>query len=731
MQHHTNEHHTNEHHTNEHHTNEHYTNEHHTNEHHSHKRKIANSYRIFLVFPLALFYYEVFLRIFGGTNVFKHFFSLLFLTAGAAVFLTGITSFIPKKPRRISVIVLLILLGLLFAAESVIRSVFKTYMTPANLLSGAGNVAGKYGGELSRSIIFGIPKIVIFQVPAALYWKLSASRMRKKPYPVTFSAFFAVLGLLVYLITCLFISHGKFSALYGAQFTYNRATENFGLVTSTRLSIRYSLFGNKNTSFHEGTHNMVVTPAPSAADNESDGGADGEENARPAQSGQNVMDISFPTDSGNEAVDSLSAYLETLIPTDKNAYTGLFEGKNLIMIAAESYCSAFITPELTPVLYRLTHNGFYFSDFYQPEWGGSTTTGETGIMTGLAPQWGDDSMILTSGNNNYFTMGNQLQRLGYSSCAFHNGSYDYYSRQNTHENLGYDQWVANETGMGELTGAHYSSDTMMMSATIDLYIDKQPFNIYYMTLSGHAPYKESSPFVSLYYDQVNAILGDQYEETTKYYICYQMELENAMAILVNRLEEAGIADDTVIMLIGDHYPYGLGSREAWGNDKDYIDDLLKADHHDVWNRDRNSLILWSGCLENEYKDMAVEISSPTYSLDILPTLSNLFGLEFDSRLMAGRDVFSNAVPLVLWNSMEWKTEKGIYDSREGVFIPNEGETVDEDYVDMMNRVVQNKLLMSRTIIENNYYWLLFGDDDVTSAGQVIYEGGSELDGENG
>ena len=302
MQHHTNEHHTNEHHTNEHHTNEHYTNEHHTNEHHSHKRKIANSYRIFLVFPLALFYYEVFLRIFGGTNVFKHFFSLLFLTAGAAVFLTGITSFIPKKPRRISVIVLLILLGLLFAAESVIRSVFKTYMTPANLLSGAGNVAGKYGGQLSRSIIFGIPKIVIFQVPAALYWKLSASRMRKKPYPVTFSAFFAVLGLLVYLITCLFISHGKFSALYGAQFTYNRATENFGLVTSTRLSIRYSLFGNKNTSFHEGTHNMVVTPAPSAADNESDGGADGEENARPAQSGQNVMDISFPTDSGNEAV---------------------------------------------------------------------------------------------------------------------------------------------------------------------------------------------------------------------------------------------------------------------------------------------------------------------------------------------------------------------------------------------------------------------------------------------
>ena len=549
--------------------------------------------------------------------------------------------------------------------------------------------------------------------------------MRKKPYPVSFSIFFTVLGLLLYCVTCQFLSHGKFSALYGAQFTYNRATENFGLITSTRLSVRYSIFGNRNTGFHEDTDKMVITPTPTIAAAESGEETEADENVRPVQSGQNVMDIGFPTDSGNEAVDSLSAYLESLTPTDKNAYTGLFEGKNLIMIAAESYCSSFITPELTPVLYRLTHNGFYFSDYYQPEWGGSTTTGETALMTGLAPQWGDDSMILTSGNNNYFTMGNQLQRLGYSSCAFHNGSYNYYSRQNTHENLGYNQWVANETGMGELTGTHYASDTMMMNATVDLYIDKQPFNIYYMTLSGHAPYSASSPYVDLYYDRVNEVLGDQYEETTKYYICYQMELENAMAILVNRLEEAGIADDTVIVLVGDHYPYGLGAGEAWGNDKDYVDDLLKADHHDVWNRDRNSLILWSGCLENEYQDMAVEISEPTYSLDILPTLSNLFGLAFDSRLMPGRDVFSNAVPLVLWNSMEWKTEQGIYDSGDGVFYPNEGETVDEEYVDTMNRVVQNKLLMSRTIIENNYYWLLFGEDDVTMAGQLIYEGGTE------
>ena len=126
--------------------------QHHSNEHHTHRKRIANSYRIFLVFPIALFYCEVFLRIFAGTNVFRHFFYLLFLTAGAALFLTGAMSFVPKKYRKVSILILLIVIGIFFATESVIRSVFRTYMTPANLLSGAGNVAGKYGGQLGRSI---------------------------------------------------------------------------------------------------------------------------------------------------------------------------------------------------------------------------------------------------------------------------------------------------------------------------------------------------------------------------------------------------------------------------------------------------------------------------------------------------------------------------------------------------------------------------------------------------
>jgi lipoteichoic acid synthase len=204
------------------------------------------------------------------------------------------------------------------------------------------------------------------------------------------------------------------------------------------------------------------------------------------------------------------------------------------MIAAESYSGVFISQELTPTLWRLTHNGFYFSDYYQPEWGGSTTTGEMAYLCGLAPQWGDESMTNTTHNNMYFTMGNQLQRLGYSSIAFHSGYYKYYKRHTTHENLGYNQFLGVGNGIEDIISYEYAPDSDLFENTIPLYIDHEPFSVYYMTLSGHAPYVSDSPLVEKYYDQVDAAFGDEYAKKTKYYICYQMELEAAMSLLVQR-----------------------------------------------------------------------------------------------------------------------------------------------------------------------------------------------------
>ena len=120
---------------------------------------------------------------------------------------------------------------------------------------------------------------------------------------------------------------------------------------------------------------------------------------------------------------------------------------------------------------------------------------------------------------------------------------------------------------------------------------------------------------------------------------------------------------------------------------------------DRFTRDSNALIIWSGCLE----DMDLKVEEPVYSLDILPTLSNLFGVEYDSRLLVGRDVFSEELPLVLWPDYSWKTDKGTYDATNGVFTPAQGQSVEEDYIDYVSALVHNKFRFCSSV-QSSYYF---------------------------
>ncbi|MDE6592889.1 MAG: LTA synthase family protein [Oscillospiraceae bacterium] len=440
---------------------------------------------------------------------------------------------------------------------------------------------------------------------------------------------------------------------------------------------------------------------------------DDEELAALAALGDNIMAIDFEsayarTQSGTVA--DLNRYVQSLTPSNKNMYTGLFKGKNLILICAEAFSDAAVDKDLTPTLYRMAHNGIYFSDYYQPTWGGSTTTGEFSFVTGLVPESGLESMQKIADNNNYFTLGNGLQRLGYASCAFHNGNYDYYSRNLTHKNLGYDDFLAFGSGLENIT-RKYSEDSAMIDKTVDLYLDKQPFSLYYMTVSGHFSYKEDNVKVKENLSRVKEVFGNKYKDKTNYYFCYQMEVDKAMEMLINKLEAAGIADDTVICLTADHYPYGLEQSATYGNSEDYLSELYGYKYSAPWEKDRNAWILWSGCLENKCREYACEISAPTYSLDIVPTLYNLFGLEFDSRLLVGRDVFSDASPLVVWNNLSWATDKGQYDSKTKQFTATDGNVYTKEYINNINSIVKNKIYFSKQTVNYDYYGALFGKDE--------------------
>lgn len=669
----------------------------HMRAHKEHIEHMENHMYHIVIFPVVLVYFEIMLRIFNKTGIFSHLIYPVLFGLGTGMLLSYATSVYSKKVNRILTLIILTGIALLFTIECLVYSSMQFYLPLDAMGAMAGDVAADYLDQVVQTIITSIPVIFFYFLPSALYWKLGKEYIPaeyKKP-KVTF----AVLGAAVLCITLgvWTAGSGKLADHFKGQYKFDAATLNFGLISSLELDVVYDVFGNDAAD-------LLVINADGTEEAE-------EEDEAEIEYEKNIMDLPLDEISAattDETLISMNEYVKSLPASSQNEYTGLFKGKNLILICAEAFSHAAVDKELTPTLYRMVHNGFYFSDYYQPSWNGSTSTGEYSTLMGIAPLKDVRTMPDTIGKNLYFTLGNQLHREGYTGNAYHNGSYKYYSRNETHLNFGYDEWIAQDSGLEDLAKP-WCHDVEMFEGTLPTYIDKQPFSVYYMTVSGHFPYKEDHEKTRRNIEYVREICGDKYKDKTLYYLCYQMELEKSVTYLIETLEEAGIADDTVICINADHYPYGLEKGKNYGNDEDYIEDLYGYYPENSWERNKNALIIWSGCLENEQKDMACEISEPTFSLDIVPTLSNLFGLEYDSRLLAGRDVFSDAEPLVFWINNSWVTTEGKYDSETGTFYPNEGSEADDEYVERIKTEVANKLSFSGKILSYDYYDILLGD----------------------
>ncbi len=190
----------------------------------------------------------------------------------------------------------------------------------------------------------------------------------------------------------------------------------------------------------------------------------------------------------NKTIASMHKYFLSREASNKNDYTGMFEGKNLIFLTLEGFTGRCISPELTPTLYKLSTEGFVFTQFYDPLWGGSTATGEYANMTGnfyySASCLKDSSKTFT-----YSALGMLFKNDGYATYAYHNGNYGYYSRNLSHPNMGYKVFKAVNGGLVLDSYSWPNSDYLMAKATVNEYINsKKPFHAYYMTISGHTYY---------------------------------------------------------------------------------------------------------------------------------------------------------------------------------------------------------------------------------------------------
>ena len=462
-----------------------------------------------------------------------------------------------------------------------------------------------------------------------------------------------------------------------------------------------------------------------------------------------------------ENYNQINKYISNKAPTKKNDYTGLFKGKNLIMICAEAYNSNIVDEELFPTIYRLINNGFKLNNFYQPQAGSSTSSGEYAFATGMIPTSNDLSFMESAGNDMGFTVSKSLKQLGYDTNSFHNAYLKFYGRDVTHiDHMGFDKFYTYETGMEDLTGKGLPDDKLLLEKSIDLVSTDRPFLFYYMTYTGHLPYNTplygSVYQMQIYYDKVSKKYGSEYSSHLKNYIAKNMYLEEGLKALINKLEEKGILNDTVICMAPDHYPYGLKN-----NDNMNSDDLVTLYGTDeiLENKellDKTYPILWCGSLENEDVDYRIDVDKVTCTIDLTPTLLNLFGVDFDSRLYPGRDIFADEEGIAIYQDGRYVTSDGAHKvylygnnynlSELDKYVLNSINyckfNLKEDYYSYINNKekkdvkfayltfeggpTENTKKILNILKENNVNasFLITGDKDVSQISSIAYSGNS-------
>lgn len=622
------------------------------------------------------------LLVFGapmGRIIYPIFFGLSF-----SALITELCFFLPPGAQKF--------FGFLFAAaftvwiltEYLYYAIFGAFMPVSQLVLG-GNVAD-FRSQLLYCVKGNMLQILILLLPLAL-WLILA--VRKKILRIRLSRREALISLITAVaatllaLAIMFATQNSTASVYRLFMSTNTNTtisyKTVGVTATTVQELRFMRFGDDDTSSLEAAKPEI------------------EADADPDESKYNALPIDFEalaasTDDPNLKL--LDNYFSGIEPTKKNDYTGLLKGGNVIVLCAESFSPLFISPELTPTLYKMANNGFVFNNFYGV-FKSVTTNGEYTTCTGLFPDLSRDKVSSTFdesiGNYLPYCLGNALKDEGYLTYAYHNYVGTFYNRNLTHTNMGY---TFKSAGDGlDISMQWPASDLEMMEESTDDYIlSDRPFVAYYMTFSGHYQYDW---YNTMSVKNRNRVKDLPYSDVVKAYIACNLELEDALTYLIGRLEERNLTEKTLIVLTNDHYPYGL--------QEDQYNELAGHPVDTDFEKYHNSFLCYTEAL-----DKPVTVDDYCCTADILPTILNLIGYDYDSRLIAGKDVLSDAPHVAILETGSFLTNDFRYNADTGVATRHDGTTeVPAEETEKWIDTVTQRMVLSREILNHDYYRHVF------------------------
>lgn len=622
--------------------------------------------------------------VFGFSSIFKinNLFLLIFLfpISGIIVFISHITK--SSKKNKIIYFLILGLLTIWYAIALIFKKVFNTYFCLS--LFGLSDQAIAFSQTAIIEILKNIIPLLILFLPFILSFLYSKYFDFSKPNNKK-----SIINLLTILLSIIVLNiityqtKDKENSLYSKFHGLNNNAlnvETIGVLPAFYLDFKDIVMNN---------HKDIEIEIPSI---DEDNNQNEEERPNEETYSYNILDIDFDnlvSSEKNKTLLNMHKYLKSDKGTLKNEYTGLFKDKNLIVITAESLNTIGIRADVTPTLYKLATEGFNFTNFYTPI-NLSTIGGEFQNLTGLFANLNDLNKYFRKGTNYFpFGLGTTFKNSGYDVKAYHANDAYFQDRNVYLKNMGFNYFKAKNTGLEKLMDCNKwpQSDEEMLNVTIPEYLNSDKFLTYYVSVSSHMPYsKNGNAIVNKNWSLVKNL---DYSEEAKGYLASVIELDKAVSSLIKSLEENNKLDDTVIAIIPDHYPYSL-SLNAINELSDYKrDDTIEVNH--------NTLIIWNT------KTPGVTINKTASQLDFLPTIYNLFDVAYDSRLFMGKDILSSELGLVYFQNKSWVSDKGTYLASQDKFIPKEGVSVDDEYVDNINKTVANRMRLSKLIIENDYY----------------------------
>ena len=376
----------------------------------------------------------------------------------------------------------------------------------------------------------------------------------------------------------------------------------------------------------------------------------------------------------------------------QNAYTGLFEGKNLIFLQLESIDDFLTNEEVMPNLYNLKKSSINFTDHYSfVNGGGSTFNSEFMINTGYATPYTFNQNAYTFSKNSFpYSLPNLFKSVGYTVNAFHMNSSEYYSRGVNYKNFGYNSYNGLKD-LGYYTDKTYELDTELITNeefNSKIFNVENPLNnhfvSYIISFTAHTPFTKDK-------GTCNMLLSDELKEDINYnpseLDCIKIqakETDDMIGLVIENLKEKGLYDNTVLVVFADHYAYTLTDETILNTYKDPSTNLINHTDFFIWSSDIKP----------------IEIKKTTSQLNILPTILNLFNLYVNPNYYIGEDALDDDyLGYVFFSDYSW------WDGKRYVLDGNiiKGLPATDDYINTMSAKINNLISQNDEVLRTNYF----------------------------